>query len=172
MMSDASREIAGFLCRWCLLGMAAVIVLAGMWLSMVGDRMALPRSRGGFGLGQSFVGTFFLAVSTSLPELVICVASVRMGFLNMAVGNIFGSNMFNLVIVFTADVGLRGASILHCASASHLVSVAMIMVLTSVAVVSLQYRSKRHFANLGLDVWLMLLLYVAGNLAIYLLGSN
>jgi len=153
-----------------LMGLAAVIVLCGVWLSMLGDRMALPREQGGLGLGQSFVGTFFLAISTSLPELVICIGCVRLGSLNMAVGNIFGSNMFNLVILFTADVGLRGASLLRCASLSHLVTVAMVMMLTSIAVVSLQYRSRRHFANLGFDAWLMVLLYVAGNVAIYLMG--
>ena len=153
-----------------LVCLAGLIVVCGVWLSLLGDRIALPADQGGFGLGQSFVGTFFLAVSTSLPELVICVASVRLGFLNMAAGNVFGSNMFNLVILFTADMGLRGGSILHHASLSHLVTMAMVMVLTTIAVVSLMVRSKRDVGKMGLDAWLMLALYVAGNVVVYLVG--
>jgi len=154
-----------------LILLAGVIALSGVWLSVLGDRMSLPVEQGGFGLGQSFVGTFFLAVSTSLPELVICVSCVRLGSLDMAVGNVFGSNMFNLVIVFTADIGLRGGSILHHASLSHLVTVAMIIILTSIASTSLLYRSTRHFLKLGYDVWLMMAVYVLGNIAIYLTGA-
>lgn len=150
--------------------LAAVIVVCGVWLSLLGDRIALPTDQGGFGLGQSFVGTFFLAVSTSLPELVICVACVRLGFLNMAAGNVFGSNMFNLVVLFTADIGLRGGSILHYAGPSHLVTMAMTMVLTTIAVVSLMVRSRRDVGKMGLDAWLMLALYVAGNIVVYLVG--
>ena len=151
-----------------LVFLAGVIVLSGVWLSMLGDRMSLPPSEGGFGLGQSFIGTFFLAISTSLPELVICISSVRLGFLDMAVGNIFGSNMFNLVIVLTADMSLRGGSILHYAGISHLVTIAMVMVLTGIAMVSLTYRSERHFAKLGLDAWLMIVVYIIGNIMIFM----
>lgn len=146
---------------------AALIVAAGMWLSLLGDRIALPAAEGGFGLGQSFVGSIFLAVSTSLPELVVSVAAVRMGCNNMAAGNILGSNIFNLVIVFTSDLGLRGGSILHYASLSHLFTIGMTMMLTSAVIAGIVYRGKRNIASLGLESWLMLGVYVAGNLALY-----
>jgi len=148
-----------------LVALAGVIVLSGIWLSHLGGRMSLSPTEGGFGLGQSFIGTFFLAISTSLPELVICIASVRMGCYDMAAGNVFGSNMFNLVIVFTADVGLRGGSLLHYAGTSHLLTIAMVMALTSIAICSLLYRSKRHLGKLGFDAWLMILVYLGGTVA-------
>ncbi len=150
--------------------LALAIVAGGIWLSLLGDKMALPVKAGGFGLRQSFVGTIFLALSTSLPELVVCLMSVRLGFLNMAVGNILGSNIFNLVIIFVADIGLRDASILHFASLSHLVTMAMVMILTCVVIISLIYRSERSYAALGIDAWVMLLIFIVGNLALYLLG--
>ncbi len=151
-----------------LVGLALVIVLSGMWLSMLGDRLAMPWEAGGLGLGQSFIGTFFLAISTSLPELVICISAVRMGLLNMAAGNIFGSNIFNLVIVFIADIGLRGGSILHYAGKSYLITIAMVMILTCIAVIGMVYKSKKAFASLGYDAWLMVIVYIVGNLVIYL----
>lgn len=154
-----------------LAGLAALIVLGGMWLSVLGDRIALPAEAGGFGLGQSFVGTIFLAISTSLPELVVCIAAVRQGFFNMAVGNVLGSNIFNLVIVFTADLGLRGGSILHLASPAHLVTIGMVTMLTCVVLVGLVYRSSRSAARIGFDVWIMLAIYILGNIALYAVSA-
>jgi len=94
-------------------GLCLLIIGGGIVLSILGSRMALPAEQGGFGLEASLIGTIFLAISTSLPELVISIASVRMGFLDMAVGNVLGSNMFNLLIIFAADVAMRGGSLLR-----------------------------------------------------------
>ncbi len=151
--------------------LALCIVTCGMWLSFLGDRIAMPATKG-FGLGQSFVGTVFLAISTSLPELVVCVAAVRMGLFNMAVGNVLGSNIFNLVILFTADMGLRGGSILHHASPDHLVTIGMVMMLTCVVMIGLVYRSTKSVAKLGIDVWVMLAIYILGNAALFLAGTG
>ena len=111
-------------------------------LSILGARMALPAEQGGFGLEASLIGTLFLAISTSLPELVISIASVRMGFLEMAVGNVLGSNMFNLLIVFAADVAMRGESLLNHASSKHWSSVGIILLLSLLAGVLLRTRSR------------------------------
>lgn len=150
---------------------AFIIVLGGIWLSLVGDAMARPASAGGFGLGQSFVGTVFLALATSLPELAICISAVRSKRYNMAVGNVLGSNIFNLVIVFTSDLGLRGGSILTTASNTHLLTIAMVMVLTSVVIISLILRSTKSFARLGIDTWIILFIYIFGNIALYFLSA-
>ena len=118
-------SVLGFLCL--------LIIGGGIVLSLLGSRMALPPEQGGFGLEASLIGTIFLAISTSLPELVISFASVRMGFLDMAVGNVLGSNLFNLLIIFVADVALRGGSLLKHASANHWTSVGLILLLTLLA---------------------------------------
>ena len=105
--------------------LCALIIGGGIILSMLGSRMALPPDQGGFGLEASLIGTIFLAISTSLPELVISFASIRMGFLDMAVGNVLGSNMFNLLIIFVADVAMRGGSLLEKASSKNWASVGL-----------------------------------------------
>jgi cation:H+ antiporter len=146
---------------------AALIVAGGVWLSVLGDRLAQPPEAGGLGLGQTFVGTVFLAFSTSLPELVVAISAVRMGCFDMAFGNVLGSNMFNLAVVFVADIGLRGASLLHWASPSNLVTMGMVTMLTCVVLVGLCYRSKRSVAWLGIEVWGMVAVYVAGSAALF-----
>ena len=116
-----------------LIALCGLIILGGVILSILGSRMALPPEQGGFGLEASLIGTIFLAISTSLPELVISFASIRMGFLDMAVGNVLGSNMFNLLIIFVADVAMRKASLLEHASSKHWTSVILILALTFMA---------------------------------------
>jgi cation:H+ antiporter len=123
-----------------------LIIGGGILLSLLGSRMALPPEQGGFGLEASLIGTVFLAISTSLPELVISFSSVRMGFLDMAVGNVLGSNMFNLLIIFAADIAMRGGSLLTRASGKHWASTALILLLTLLAGLLLRTR-RRTFSS-------------------------
>jgi len=93
--------------------LCALIIIGGILLSILGSRMALPAAQGGFALEASLIGTLFLAVSTSLPELVISFSSIRLGFLDMAVGNVLGSNIFNLLIIFVSDIAMRKTDLLQ-----------------------------------------------------------
>jgi cation:H+ antiporter len=138
--------------------LSACIIGGGILLSMLGSRMALPPEQGGFGLDATLIGTIFLAVSTSLPELVISLSSVRMGFLDMSVGNVLGSNMFNLLIIFAADVAMRGGSMLRNASLSHWASVGLIFLLTLLAAALLRARNTRESITVAA---VMILLYMA-----------
>lgn len=139
-----------------LSGLCGLIILGGVILSILGSRMALPPEQGGFGLEATLIGTIFLAISTSLPELVISFASIRMGFLDMAVGNVLGSNMFNLLIIFVADVAMRKASLLESASSKHWTSVILILALTLMA--SALLRTKTRAASTIISI-LMVGLY-------------
>ena len=55
------------------------------------------------GLGESFIGTTLLSVATSCAELLASWAAVRIGAVEMAVGNLFGSNVFNIFAIGVAD---------------------------------------------------------------------
>ncbi len=78
---------------------AEIIVVAATYLPRRADEIATVT-----GLGQTFVGSMLVAVSTSLPEIVVSKAALRMGAVDLAVGNILGSNLFNLVILSIDDV--------------------------------------------------------------------
>lgn len=77
---------------------AIVVVLAGIRLARDGDRIA-ERT----GLGGAWVGAIMVAAATSLPELAIDASAVLQGAPNLAVGDLFGSSMFNLLILAVAD---------------------------------------------------------------------
>ena len=48
------------------------------------------------GLSESFIGLTIIAVGTSLPELVTSMVAAKKGKADMAIGNVIGSNIFNI----------------------------------------------------------------------------
>lgn len=80
-------------------GFASIIVVAALFLPHFAENIAIMT-----GLGQSFVGTLFIAISTSLPEIAVSLAAIRMGSIDMSVGNLLGSNIFNVFILFIDDI--------------------------------------------------------------------
>lgn len=103
---------------------AAVVLAAGVWLPLVGVQLAEA-----MGWSQSLVGTLFVAFATSVPELATTLGAVRMGAVDLALGNLLGSNLFDLLIVALDDLAyLRGpifAGIGHTHAASALVACMM-----------------------------------------------
>jgi cation:H+ antiporter len=71
------------------------------------------------GLSESFVGTLLVGFTTSFPEIAACIAAVRLGALDLAVGNIFGSNAFNMTILLAMDVAYTKGPVLAAASPDH-----------------------------------------------------
>ena len=147
-----------------------VLVTASWWPARTGD--VLSEHEIGFlgrPLGATLVGACFLALATSLPEIATSIVAVRIGNLNMALGNIFGSNMFNIfTIPFFKIVSMgRGDALLVCGpsfdASQNLIAGVLPMILTALAVAGLIYRSrtspKRRF---GFDSVLIGLTYLGG----------
>ncbi len=107
---------------------AVAILLAGFHLAAAAQDLAELS-----GLGTTFVGTSFVAFSTSLPELVTCLAAVRMGAHDLAIGNVFGSNAFNMGILGTLDFWQPG-SLLAVVSETHVVTALCLILATGAAV--------------------------------------
>ena len=118
------------------------------------------------GLGNTFVGTWLVGLATSLPEAAACLAAVRMGSFDLAVGNLFGSNAFNMAIFAALDLAQPG-SLFAVVDPSHALSGSAAVFLMSLAVAAIVYRAKRRFAMLEPDSVLMLLAYVGAILLLY-----
>ncbi|RKZ32085.1 sodium:calcium antiporter, partial [bacterium] len=72
---------------------SAIIVIAGSRLSKFGDKLADIS-----GLSSSWIGMILLATITSIPELASSVTASVSGVVDIGLGNVFGSNMFNMFI--------------------------------------------------------------------------
>ncbi len=114
---------------------AAFVVGAALWLPRLGAELARQT-----GLGEAFVGSLFIAITTSLPEIVVSLAAVRIGAIDLGVGNILGSNLFNLFILGLDDVFYRHGPLLAVADASHDVAVVAIVVMNALFLIGLTYR--------------------------------
>lgn len=114
------------------------------------------------GWSEGIVGGVFTAVSTSIPELVVAVTAVRMGALNLAVGDIIGGNAFDTLFIAASDVAYREGPIYSVLSDSEYFWLANSMVMTSVLLMGLIYRERHGPGNIGLESVLLLLLYFGG----------
>lgn len=141
---------------------ALIVIGAALFLPYFGEHIAAST-----GLGNSIFGTLFIAAATSLPELVVSLSALRMGALDMAVGNLLGSNVFNMFILGIDDVFYRDGSLFKNISPSHLLSVFITIIMTAVVGLGLLFKPKKKQAwLLGLDTFIILLLYIG--LIIYL----
>ena len=141
LASQAPENYAHMTLRQTLLrylGAALVVVFAGIWLPFIGAELAVQMQ-----WNESFVGTLFVAFVTSLPELVVTIAAVRIQALDMAVGNVLGSNLFNTVIIAVDDLFYLPGPLLADVEQSHIISALVAIVMTGVVVVSLFYRTRR-----------------------------
>jgi cation:H+ antiporter len=146
---------------------AFVVVATGSFLPFVGNQMAVV-----MGWQQTFVGTLFVAFATSAPEIVVTVAALRMDALDMAIGNLFGSNLFDVVLVAVDDIFFLPGPILAHVSPLHAVTCLSAVMMTGVAIVGLLYRPRRRlFRTVGWAGLLLFSLYLLNTYVLYLYGE-
>ncbi len=117
---------------------AAAVIGAGIWLSFVGNEIAEIT-----GWGTSFVGSLFLAIATSMPELVVTIAALRLGAIDMAVADILGANMLDIAHIFAVDLFYIQGPVLGSVSSAHLITAAVVTVMSLLVIVGLRFRQKR-----------------------------
>ncbi len=147
---------------------AAVIVVSGIFLIRASKEISLTS-----GLSASFMGAILVAIVTSLPELATSIGALRIGAHDMIVGNLFGSNMFNILTLFFADAAFRRGSIyagLKGGEADQVVVAVCGVLLTVVAMVSLGARSRRRILGIGVDSAALLLFYFGATALIVFRG--
>lgn len=124
---------------WRYLGAALFVVGAAVWLPFIGERLAAT-----MGWHQSFVGTLFVAFVTSVPELVVTFAAMKLGALDMALGNLVGSNLFNIMILGVDDLFYTTGPLLAHVSIVHTATALTAMAMTGIAIVALLYHPRKR----------------------------
>lgn len=136
---------------------AAGVVLGGYLLSHSADAIA-----SGTGWGESFVGNTLLAATTSLPELTVSIAAAARGSFDLAVGNVLGSNIFNMLILAVSDLTFRGPNVLTVAAPSQAVSALLGLILSSLVILGMTQRQGRRPGRLQWDTTAIFLTYLVG----------
>ncbi|SFL17459.1 cation:H+ antiporter [Halanaerobium salsuginis] len=146
---------------------AVVIVFSGYYLTITADQLSALT-----GIDQSFIGSILVAAATSLPEFVATISAVRLNAYNMAVGNIFGSNIFNMAVIFFADLFYRQGILLADVKIVHILTAAIGIVMATIILIGLFYRSRRSFLFLGWDSIAAAAVYLIGVYMLFRLGLN
>jgi cation:H+ antiporter len=121
---------------------AAVVVAAALWLPFAADRLATA-----MGWSDSFVGTLLVALTTTLPELTVTVAAVRIGALDLAIGNLVGSNLFNLAILALDDLLYVKGPLLSAVTPGHALTATAAVLMAAALIVALVARPQARLLN-------------------------
>ena len=141
---------------------ALFVIVAAISLPMIGKGIAETT-----GLGQTFVGNVFIAFSTSLPEIVVSFSAVRIDAVDLAVGNLFGSNIFNILILALDDIFFFKGPLLSYAHPNHLISSLSAIAMTAIAIIGLMYRSQKKRLWLAWDSIGIILFYITNILFLF-----
>lgn len=114
------------------------------------------------GISESFVGTSLVGITTSLPELVTATAAVRMGAFDLAVGNLFGSNAFNMAAFFFVDVAYQDRPVFNAVSDAHALTALWSIMLMCTALMGIIYRVEKRYMFIEPDSFMIIIGYCLG----------
>ncbi len=120
------------------------------------------------GWGESFIGSSFIAITTSLPEITVSVAAARMGAFDMAVANLLGSNLFNVAILAVIDFCYLKAPLLRSVSQINTLTALTAIISMAIVVIGLTYRSEKKLLFLAGDAVAILLVCVMANVLLFI----
>ena len=147
---------------------AAVVIAAGIWLSFIGDEIGRTT-----GWGGTFVGSMFLAISTSAPELVVAITALRIGAVDLAVADILGANMLDIAMIVPVDLAQRQGSVLSSVSSNQLIVASVALTMTILVIAGLRFRGSRKLFRVA--SWyapFLIGLYIFGAYALFNSGTG
>jgi cation:H+ antiporter len=117
---------------------AIFVIGAGIWLAFIGKEIAEVT-----GLGESFIGSLFLAITTSLPEVAVSFSALRIGAVDMSVANMVGSNLLNMALIGIIDLFYWQGPILSAVSESHIFTGIIVLLMSGVLIAGILSRPRR-----------------------------
>ncbi len=122
------------------------------------------------GISAGFIGATLLAATTSLPELVTTIAAARIGAYDLAVGNLFGSNIFNMFALGLTDFFYTEGRFLGAIDPAFAMVGLLGLLLTGMGLIGNLARVERRLFFVELDALLIFLGYFAGMYFLYIKG--
>lgn len=141
---------------------ALIVVVAAVFLPYFAELLSDQT-----GMNKSFVGTLLVAATTSLPELAVSVSAVRRGSVDIAVGNLLGSNIFNMLILSIDDIMYTKGPLLAAVSINHALSGLVALLMTAIVGISIVYSTPFKRFSLGIDAIILVVFYVLLMVALY-----
>lgn len=115
---------------------AGAVVAAGLWLPYIAQGLS-----GALALERSVVGTLLMAAVTTLPEMAVTLSALRLRALDLAIGNLLGSTLFNIAILAVDDLFYRPGPLLADAAPVHVATAVATATMAGLVVVGLALRA-------------------------------
>ena len=160
------HQVSASKAYWTFGLLSLAMIGLSVWLAYLGEGIAETT-----GWNTCFVGALFLAVVTSLPELVVSFTAVKMKAPDLAVGNVFGSNAFNVSILAVYDLAFRG-NFWGRLSLLHILGLAAAMALTGGAFMAMASSRKRPRVGVGWETPIILVGYLVTTWLLFLLRGR
>lgn len=146
---------------------ALIVVVTAVWLATLGDSL-----KEAMGWEASFVGTQFLALSTSLPELAASIAAIRLNAPELAISNVLGSNLFNMGFILTIDelVFTSGTVWANISAIHSFTAIAAILMTGVVIIATLSRPRSRPTTVLTFESGLLISLYLIAAVLVFYIG--
>ena len=144
-----------------LIFLAGALVTLGAGVALQ-DSGSLLASR--MGVQGAIFGATFLAAATALPEISSGIAAVRLGDIQLAVGDILGGNSFQITLFLLADL-LAGTPVIVAAHHSDVWLGGLGLLMTGIAAAAIIARPRRTFLWLGIDSVALAGIYAAAILS-------
>jgi cation:H+ antiporter len=158
---EVYKSEESFLRLWAKFILFLVIVMVlGVWLARIGEKIVNTTN-----LSQTFTGALFLGLATSFPEMIVTFAALRAGSIDMAVGNIFGSNLFDTLIIPVLDA-LSKTPILGILTAGQMAGTAVAVLMTACAVLAV-YTKRDTSRRVNWDTGLIFAIGFIGFMILY-----
>ena len=158
----ADRRLPGAFITYLLT--ATVVVASAVWLANIGEDLAHA-----MGWEASFVGTQFLALSTSLPEIAASFAALRLGAPELAITNVLGSNLFNMgFVLFLDDVAFTEGAFWSGISQIHQITAIVAIIMTAIVVAGILARDwRRPRLPISPEGASMIVLYIIASVLVF-----
>ena len=148
---------------WALFGLAALgVVIAAPVLAYSVEQIADIT-----GLSTSFLGVVAVALVTTLPEASTTIAAVRLGAVDLAVGNLFGSCAFNVLVLALADALYRQGTLVETLEAPHVAAGLVAVFLMSLGLWQILFRGRCRYLPAMPTLVVMGLVYIGGLVVLY-----
>lgn len=139
------------------IGAALIVIFAAIKLAEYGDGIAYHTKLGGL-----FIGSLLIATATSLPELLTMISAIGQGHINLTAGDLFGSSMFNMLLLAILDLIFYKTRILRRVALKHALTASLATLLTGMAVFFIIADLPFRIGWIGLDSIAIMVLYIIG----------
>lgn len=147
-------QVSGFKTYLGFLLCALIVIVAGSWLPFIGSEIVEI-----MGWGRTFVAVLFLGFATTLPEATVSLSALRLGSVGMSIGNLLGSNIFNVAILFVADIFYKPGDLLAAVPVNMIFAALFGSLLMFIAFLALEKQIKNRIPSLLIVLCYLLSLF-------------